>query len=183
MTDVPRLARTEYPRSGRLPLVCAWTPALSNVVVLHSRGGAVAGHVDAFMRESDAFSWYMEHDPALRATIVAVAWLDRSPDWGILIDRLERATRLVPIFRQRPVEPPGRLATPRWTIDPDFDLTWHLRRVASPPPHSARHRRRDGPSRGDVRIRFGPSALGVHPRRGPVGRRRSLGDEAPPFAH
>ncbi len=96
----------------------------------------MAGHVDAFMRESDAFSWYMEHDPALRSTIVAVAWLDRSPDWEILTDRLERATRLVPIFRQRPVEPPGRLATPRWTFDPDFDLTWHLRRVTSPPPHS-----------------------------------------------
>lgn len=96
----------------------------------------MAGHVDQFMRESDAFSWYMESDPALRSTIVAVAWLDRSPDWNTLIDRLERATRLVPIFRHRPVEPPGRLATPRWTLDPDFDLTWHLRRVASPPPHT-----------------------------------------------
>jgi diacylglycerol O-acyltransferase len=96
----------------------------------------VTGHVDEFMRESDAFSWYMESDPALRSTIVAVAWLDRSPDWDTLVDRLERATRLVPIFRRRPVEPPGRLATPRWTLDPDFDLAWHLRRVASPPPHS-----------------------------------------------
>ena len=99
-------------------------------------GVVVVDHVDAFMRESDAFSWYMEHDPALRSTIVAVAWLDRSPKWDTLVDRLERATRLVPIFRQRPVEPPGRLATPRWTVDPDFDLTWHLRRVTSPPPHS-----------------------------------------------
>jgi len=96
----------------------------------------VAGHVGAFMRESDAFSWYMEQDPALRATIVAVAWLERSPKWDTLVDRLERATRLVPIFRQRPVEPPGRLATPRWTLDPDFDLAWHVRRVAAPPPHS-----------------------------------------------
>lgn len=96
----------------------------------------MAGQGDDFMRESDAFSWYMESDPTLRSTIVAVAWLDRSPEWEILIDRLERATRLVPIFRRRPVQPPGRLATPRWTLDPDFDLTWHLRRVASPPPHT-----------------------------------------------
>ncbi len=96
----------------------------------------MTGRVDQFMRESDAFSWYMESDPALRATIVAVAWLDRSPDWDTLVDRLDRATRLVPIFRRRPVEPPGRLATPRWELDPDFDLTWHLRRVASPPPHT-----------------------------------------------
>ena len=96
----------------------------------------MTGRADEFMRESDAFSWYMESDPALRATIVVVAWLDRSPDWDTLVDRLERATRLVPISRQRPVEPPGRLATPRWTVDPDFDLSWHLRRVGSPPPHT-----------------------------------------------
>ncbi len=97
----------------------------------------MAGRADQFMRESDAFSWYMESDPALRATIVAVAWLDRSPDWETLVDRLERATRLIPIFRRRPVEPPVRLATPRWELDPDFELSWHLRRVASPVPHSS----------------------------------------------
>jgi len=96
----------------------------------------MTGRIDQFMRESDAFSWYMESDPALRATIVAVAWLDRSPDWDTLVDRLDRATRLIPIFRRRPVEPPVRLATPRWELDPDFDLSWHLRRVASPPPHT-----------------------------------------------
>jgi len=78
----------------------------------------------------------MESDPARRATIVALAWLDRSPDWDTLVDRLDRATRLIPIFRRRPVEPPVRLATPRWELDPDFDLSWHLRRVASPPPHT-----------------------------------------------
>jgi len=97
----------------------------------------MSGQVDQFMRESDAFSWYMESDPALRATVVAVAWLEQSPDWDALVERLERATRLVPIFRRHPVEPPGRLATPRWDCDPDFDLSWHLRRVASPPPHTS----------------------------------------------
>ena len=94
----------------------------------------MTGQVDEFMRESDAFSWYLESDPALRATIVAVAWLDRSPHWDTLVDRLERATRLVPIFRRRAMELPARLATPRWTLDPDFDLSRHLRRVGSPPP-------------------------------------------------
>ena len=91
---------------------------------------------DEFMRESDAFSWYLEGDPALRATIVAVAWFDRAPDWDRLVARLERATRLVPVFRRIPHEPPGRLATPRWAVDPDFDLSWHLRRVGSPAPHT-----------------------------------------------
>ncbi|HZP28456.1 MAG TPA: wax ester/triacylglycerol synthase family O-acyltransferase [Acidimicrobiia bacterium] len=91
-----------------------------------------------FMRDSDAFTWYMERDPVMRSTVVAVAWLERSPDWDLLVARLDGATRLVPSFRQRIVEPPARLATPRWTTDPEFDLSWHLRRVAAPPPHTPR---------------------------------------------
>ena len=83
---------------------------------------------DTFMRESDAFSWYMEGDPALRSTIVAIAWLDRSPIWDVLIDRIERATRAIPIFRMRLVEPPARLSTPRWAVDDGFgdDVHGHL---------------------------------------------------------
>lgn len=94
------------------------------------------GRVDAHMRASDAFAWYMERDAALRSTIVSVMWFDRPPDWDVLVERLDRASRLVPGFRQKIVEPPFRLATPRWTVDPDFDLDWHLRRVDAPPPHT-----------------------------------------------
>jgi len=88
------------------------------------------------MRQNDAFTWYMEHDPELRSTVVGVAWLDSAPAWDDLVRRLERATREVPQFRRRPVEVPGRLATPRWTTDPHFDVAWHLRRVDVPTPHS-----------------------------------------------
>lgn len=87
-----------------------------------------------FMSESDAFSWYMERDPALRSTVVGIAWLDQAPPWEQLTARLERATRLAPSFRRRPVELPFRLSPPRWTTDPDFDISWHLRRVSAPPP-------------------------------------------------
>ena len=92
--------------------------------------------MDVFMRDSDAFSWYMERDPALRSTVVAIAWLEGSPDWDVLVAKLEAATRLIPMFRQRIVDVPGRLAPPRWTIDDRFDLTWHLRRMDSPFPHT-----------------------------------------------
>jgi diacylglycerol O-acyltransferase / wax synthase len=92
--------------------------------------------MDVFMRDSDAFSWHMERDPILRSTVVAVAWLERSPDWDVLVDKLEGATRLVPMFRQRVLESPAGLAAPRWTTDGSFDLTWHLRRVDSPAPHT-----------------------------------------------
>ncbi len=88
-----------------------------------------------FMRHSDAFTWEMEHDPGLRSTIVTFMVLDKSPDWDVLVSRLERITRELPMFRQRVVEslPP---APPRWEFDPDFDLDWHVRRVTAPTPGS-----------------------------------------------
>ncbi|HEX6425194.1 MAG TPA: wax ester/triacylglycerol synthase domain-containing protein [Acidimicrobiales bacterium] len=97
----------------------------------------MADRREQFMRESDALTWRMEGDPGLRSTIVSIAWLDGMPDWDHMVERLERATRLVPSFRMVVVEPPARLATPRWAPAPDFDLGWHIRRVDAPPPHTA----------------------------------------------
>jgi diacylglycerol O-acyltransferase / wax synthase len=90
---------------------------------------------DVFMRGSDAFSWYLEKDPGLRSTILAIAWLNRTPDFEALATRLDWATWQAPRFRQRPLEPPARLANPRW-VDTDFDLSLHLRRMESPSPHT-----------------------------------------------
>ena len=86
------------------------------------------------MRASDAFSWYMERDPALRSTIVVIDWLDRAPDWDVLTERIDRISRLMPSLRQHVVESPFGLTVPRWAYDPDFDLSWHLRRITAPPP-------------------------------------------------
>src|SRR5271165_7690115 len=88
----------------------------------------------AYMRPSDAFSWYMERDPALRSTVVAIDWLDRAPDWDVLVGRVDRISRLMPSLRQRVVESPFRLTVPRWSYDPHFDLNFHLSRVTAPPP-------------------------------------------------
>ncbi|MGZ4737191.1 MAG: wax ester/triacylglycerol synthase domain-containing protein [Acidimicrobiia bacterium] len=84
---------------------------------------------EAHVSEVDAFTMQLERDPLLRSTIVAVALYDRAPDWQILNDRIDRATRLSPTFREKLVASPWRLAPPRWVVDPDFDLSWHLRRV------------------------------------------------------
>ena len=81
------------------------------------------------MLHTDAFSWYMESDPALRSTVVAVAVLDRAPDWDHLRRRVDRMTRLVPRLRQRVEPPPWRVGPPLWVTDPDFDLDWHMRRI------------------------------------------------------
>ena len=86
-----------------------------------------------FMTNTDAFAWQMERDAALRSTVVSIIMLDRSPDWDIVVDRFERISRLIPMFRQRVVEnrPP---ATPHWEYDSDFDIDYHLRRVSAPAP-------------------------------------------------
>lgn len=94
----------------------------------------MVGHFDSHMRQSDAFSWYMERDPLLRSTVVAVLVFDREPDETRLLNRLERASRIVPGLRHHLVEPPMRLAPPRWVADPNFDLSWHARRVDAPAP-------------------------------------------------
>ncbi|HMD45289.1 MAG TPA: wax ester/triacylglycerol synthase domain-containing protein [Acidimicrobiales bacterium] len=91
-------------------------------------------HDGSFMTETDAFSWRMEVDPELRSTVIAVAWLDSAPDWDRLTDKLDRAVRQIPVFCRRAVDIPGRVAPPRWAPPEDFDLSWHLRRVAAPPP-------------------------------------------------
>ncbi|MBK5289637.1 MAG: wax ester/triacylglycerol synthase family O-acyltransferase [Acidimicrobiia bacterium] len=81
------------------------------------------------MSDTDAFTMQLERDPLLRSTVVAVVLLDHSPDWRILQDRVDRATRLSPTFREKLVRVPLQLAPPRWAIDTDFDLSWHLRRA------------------------------------------------------
>ena len=95
---------------------------------------ALAEPVEVHMRDTNAFAWYMEQDPLLRSTVVVVLMLDRAPDWDRLTERLERLTRISPGFRQKVVQPPLRLATPRWVVDPDFDLSWHVRRFEAASP-------------------------------------------------
>jgi diacylglycerol O-acyltransferase len=86
------------------------------------------------MAQSDAFSWYMERDPLLRSTVVTVLLFDRRPDPALLHEKAERASRTIPGLRHRLTETPLRLAPPRWTVDADFDLSWHVRRVEAPRP-------------------------------------------------
>jgi WS/DGAT/MGAT family acyltransferase len=80
--------------------------------------------------------WNVDKDPLLSSTFGSVTLLDCAPDMDVLADRLLAATRVVPRLRQRVVPVLGRLAPPLWQYDPDFDLDWHLRRVALPGPGS-----------------------------------------------
>ncbi|UXA16996.1 wax ester/triacylglycerol synthase domain-containing protein [Mycobacterium sp. SMC-4] len=84
-----------------------------------------------FMRNSDAFTWSMESDPRLRSTVVTVLMLDRTPDWDEVRERVERLSQELPMLRQTVVASPAP-APPRWQECSDFDLDFHLRRIAAP---------------------------------------------------
>jgi diacylglycerol O-acyltransferase len=91
-----------------------------------------ASHKPLHAGDSEAAMWGIEKDPLLRQTMTAVLILDRPPDREVLLDRLERASRTLPSFRHRLVEVPLRLSTPRWLVDPNFDLSYHVRWIGAP---------------------------------------------------
>jgi diacylglycerol O-acyltransferase / wax synthase len=76
--------------------------------------------------------------PATRSAFLNLEILDRPADWGRLRDALDRASRVVIRMRQKVVVPPLPTTPPRWVVDPDFDLDYHLRRVALPAPGTLR---------------------------------------------
>lgn len=84
------------------------------------------------MSDADALMWTIEKDPLLRSTILAVSVLDRPPDRDRLLERLARGSREIPRMRQRVVGNPWSLAPPRWEVDPDFDLRYHVRSMRVP---------------------------------------------------
>lgn len=95
---------------------------------------AVGKKPASYMGDSDAFSWHMERDPLLRSTVVTVLVFDRPPDFVLVRDRVERVSRVIPGLRHKVMEAPFHLAPPRWTVDADFDLSWHLRQIEAPHP-------------------------------------------------
>ena len=90
------------------------------------------GHVS----DGEALMLRIEKDPQLRNTITAVIVLDRAPDRTAVLGRVERMSRRVPGCRHRLVSPPLGLANPRWVVDRDFDLSYHVRWIAAPEPRS-----------------------------------------------
>jgi diacylglycerol O-acyltransferase len=84
------------------------------------------------MNGIETLMWRAEADPRLRSTICALEELDVAPDWDRFLAAHEWATRFVPRFRQRVVEPMLGVGVPAWVVDPNFDLHYHVRRVRLP---------------------------------------------------
>ena len=86
------------------------------------------------MKSLETVMWRAEHDPRMRSTMVAIETLDQAPDWDRFVAAHEWASRMVPRFRQKVVEPALGLGRPVWATDPDFDLHYHVRRIGLPVP-------------------------------------------------
>ena len=79
------------------------------------------------MSDADALMWNIEKDPLLRSTIVTVMVFDRPLDPERLRRRIDRVSRVIPRLRQRVQGHTLSVAPPRWDLDPNFDLSYHLR--------------------------------------------------------
>lgn len=79
------------------------------------------------MSDADALMWNIEKDPLLRSTITTVLLFDRPLDPERFRRRMDRVSRLVPRLRQRVRGHAMSVAPPRWDVDPNFDLDYHLR--------------------------------------------------------
>jgi WS/DGAT/MGAT family acyltransferase len=90
------------------------------------------------MSDVEALMWNLEKDPALASTFANVTILDQPPDLERLRSTMDRAVKIVPRLRQRVVPALGRLAPPEWQDDPEFDLDYHIRRIALPAPADER---------------------------------------------
>jgi diacylglycerol O-acyltransferase / wax synthase len=79
-----------------------------------------------------------EANPRTRSGIMALELLDSTPDWDRFRARFENASRRVLRLRQKVVVPTLPTAAPRWVIDPDFNLDFHVRRVRVSEPGTLR---------------------------------------------
>jgi WS/DGAT/MGAT family acyltransferase len=94
-----------------------------------------------FPRRMAAVDYLMfrgEHMPRARTAMLSVSLLDTVPDLDRLRAVYDRASRIVVRMRQHVVEPVVPLTAPQWVVDPDFDLTYHVRRVCLPEPGTIR---------------------------------------------
>jgi diacylglycerol O-acyltransferase / wax synthase len=99
---------------------------------------AASWSTDREMSPFEALMWRMETDARLRSPMTVVDLLDSVPEWERLRTAHDWASRLIPRFRQRVQEPAFGFGSPIWVDDVDFDLDYHLQRVALPAPGTRR---------------------------------------------
>ena len=89
---------------------------------------------DHRMNELETLMWRSERHPRGSSTICTLMLLDRVPEWDRLRAAHDWATKMIHRLRERVLEPLVPVGPPAWTVDPSFDLDYHLRRTQLPAP-------------------------------------------------
>jgi WS/DGAT/MGAT family acyltransferase len=90
------------------------------------------------MTEAEALMWNVEKDPWLNPSGAAITILDKPPDQEYFRRTMEAAVVGLPRLHERVVPGIGRLATPIWVSDSEFDLDYHVRHLRLPKPGTER---------------------------------------------
>jgi WS/DGAT/MGAT family acyltransferase len=94
--------------------------------------------IDHRMSDAEALMWNVEKDPWLNPSGAAITLLDQPLDADHFRQTMEAAVAGLPRLHQRVVPGIGRLATPVWVPDAEFDLDYHVRWLRLPKPGSER---------------------------------------------
>ncbi|WP_084027741.1 wax ester/triacylglycerol synthase family O-acyltransferase [Mycobacterium avium] len=100
-----------------------------------------AGQAEGLPAQLSAFDLLMhrgEANPRMRSGILSVEILEITPPWDRFVSTFDIASRRALRLRQKVVVPLVPTAAPRWIVDPDFSLAYHVRRVRCPEPGTLR---------------------------------------------
>jgi len=84
------------------------------------------------MSDHEALMWNIEKDPWLNPSGGGLFIFDRPIDVDLLRARMRVAVSELPRFTQRVQPGLGRLSTPAWVPDPEFDFNSHFRLMTLP---------------------------------------------------
>lgn len=90
------------------------------------------------MSEHEALMWNIEKDPWLNPSGAALTLLDVPVDPDRFRRQLRHGVAKLPRLYQRVVPGFGRISTPAWTPDAEFDLDYHIRELELPAPGTQR---------------------------------------------
>jgi WS/DGAT/MGAT family acyltransferase len=94
--------------------------------------------IDHRMSDAEALMWNVEKDPWLNPSGAAITLLDQPVDADHFRQTMEAAVAGLPRLYQRVVPGIGRLATPVWVPDAEFDIDYHVRWLRLPKPGKER---------------------------------------------
>ncbi len=90
------------------------------------------------MTDHEALMWNIEKDPWLNPNGASLTMLDRPVDMERFVRQLRFGISRMPRLYQRVVPGLGRLSTPAWVPDPEFNFDYHVRQVELPAPGTRR---------------------------------------------